>query len=105
MSCNPLRRPLVLRPVAAALAPAGCEHMSAREAGTAQGAGIGAVAGAVAGSLWSKRMEDKRREMERATAGTGIVVARTADDQLEVHVPGDFSFDVGRPDILREPKG
>lgn len=116
-----LLRPLVLLPLAAALALAGCENMSAREKGTAQGAGIGAVAGAaigaatggkagqgaviggavgaIAGNLWSKRMEDKRREMERATAGTGIEVARTADNQLKVNVPSDFSFDVGRADI------
>lgn len=116
-----LLRPLVLLPLAAALGLAGCENMSAREKGTAQGAGIGAVAGAaigaatggkagqgaviggavgaIAGNLWSKRMEDKRREMERATAGTGIEVARTADNQLKVNVPSDFSFDVGRADI------
>ncbi|MBX3638682.1 MAG: OmpA family protein, partial [Rubrivivax sp.] len=121
MTRTSLLRPLVLLPVAAALALAGCENMSAREKGTAQGAGIGAVAGAaigaatggkagqgaviggavgaVAGNLWSKRMEDKRREMERATAGTGIEVARTADNQLKVNVPSDFSFDVGRADI------
>lgn len=121
MTRTPPLRILVLLPVAAALALAGCENMSAREKGTAQGAGIGAVAGAaigaatggkagqgaviggavgaVAGNLWSKRMEDKRREMERATAGTGIEVARTADNQLKVNVPSDFSFDVGRADI------
>jgi hypothetical protein len=44
-------------------------------------AGTGAVAGggsgAVAGNLWSKRMEEKRAAMERATQGTGIEVART----------------------------
>ncbi|MBX3602067.1 MAG: OmpA family protein [Rubrivivax sp.] len=121
MTRTPPLRILVLLPVAAALALAGCENMSAREKGTAQGAGIGAVAGAaigaatggkagqgaviggavgaVAGNLWSKRMEDKRREMERATAGTGIEVACTADNQLKVNVPSDFSFDVGRADI------
>lgn len=121
MARTPPLRILVLLPVAAALALAGCENMSEREKGTAQGAGIGAVAGAaigaaaggkagqgaviggavgaVAGNLWSKRMEDKRREMERTTAGTGIEVARTADNQLKVNVPGDFSFDVGRADI------
>jgi outer membrane protein OmpA-like peptidoglycan-associated protein len=98
--------------------------MSAREKGTAQGAGIGAVAGAVigaatggsagtgavvggavgavAGNLWSKNMEDKRKAMEAATAGTGIEVARTTDNQLKVNVPSDFSFDVGRADIRPE---
>jgi outer membrane protein OmpA-like peptidoglycan-associated protein len=122
MILRPSVRTRVVLPVAAALLVlAGCENMSAREKGTAQGAGIGAVAGAVigaatggkagtgaavggavgavAGNLWSKRMEDKRVAMERATAGTGIEVARTADDQLRVNVPSDFSFDVGRADI------
>jgi outer membrane protein OmpA-like peptidoglycan-associated protein len=106
--------------VAAALAlAAGCDTMSERERGTAKGAGIGAATGAVvgaatggsdraakgavvggaigavAGNLWSKRMEDKRAQMERATQGTGIDVARTQDNQLKVNVPSDFSFDVG----------
>jgi outer membrane protein OmpA-like peptidoglycan-associated protein len=60
---------------------------------------IGGALGAVAGNLWSKRMEDKRAAMERATQGTGIEVARTQDNQLKVNVPSDISFDVGRADI------
>jgi outer membrane protein OmpA-like peptidoglycan-associated protein len=94
-----------------------CANMSERERGTSQGAAIGAVAGAIIGSatggkagqsaaigaavgaiggnLWSKRMEDKRKAMEQATAGTGISVERTADNQLQVSVPSDLSFDVG----------
>jgi outer membrane protein OmpA-like peptidoglycan-associated protein len=106
---------------ALALAAAGCESMSEREKGTAKGAGIGAAAGAVlggvtgnsagkgaviggavgavAGNLWSKRMEDKRRALAEASAGTGIEVARTTDNKLKLNVPSDFSFDVGRADI------
>ena len=110
--------PIAVAPSALALAfLAGCANtMSAREQGTAQGAAIGAVAGAiigsatggragggtlagaavgaVAGNLWSKNMEDKRRAMERATAGTGVAVERTPDDQLRVQVPSDISFAV-----------
>ncbi len=104
--------------LALALVATGCANMSEREKGGAQGAAIGAVAGAVlssatggragtgavvggavgavAGNLWSKRMEDKRRAMEQATQGTGIDVARTAQNELKVNVPADFSFDVGR---------
>lgn len=107
--------------IAAGLSLAACENMSERQKGTAQGAAIGAVAGAVlssatggkagtgavvggavgavAGNLWSKRMEEKRAAMEKATAGTGIGVTRTSDNQLKVNVPSDFSFDVGRADI------
>jgi outer membrane protein OmpA-like peptidoglycan-associated protein len=106
---------------------AGCENMSARERGTAQGAGIGAVAGAVigsttggsaggsaaagavvgaiAGNLWSKRMEDRKREMERATQGTGVEVSRTDDNRLKLNVPNDVSFDVGSAAIRPQLRG
>ena len=116
-----LRRSAALSTLAAVVALAGCESMSEREKGTAQGAAIGAAAGAligaatggsagqsaviggvvgaVAGNLWSKNMEDKRKAMEAATAGTGIEVARTQDNQLKVNVPSDLSFDIGRADI------
>ncbi|WP_119353326.1 OmpA family protein [Azohydromonas sediminis] len=67
-----------------------------------KGALIGAAAGAVAGNLWSKSMEDKRREMERATAGTGAQVTRTADNQLKLEVPADISFATGSATI--EPR-
>ncbi len=107
--------------LAAAALLAGCADMSERQKGTATGAVIGAAAGAViasatggkagpgavagaavgaiGGNLWSKRMEDKRAAMERATQGTGIEVARTPQNELKVNVPSDFSFDVGRAAI------
>lgn len=120
----PSPRTSVIALAAATLVLAGCENMSERQQGTAKGAAIGAVAGAVlssatggkagtgavvggavgavAGNLWSKRMEDKRAAMERATAGTGIDVARTQNNELKVNVPSDFSFDVGRSAIKPE---
>ncbi len=113
--------PALVATVAAALLLGGCANMSERQKGTAVGAGIGAgvgavigkttggkagtgavvggAIGAVAGNLWSKRMEDKRREMEQATAGTGVTVDRTDDNQLRVNLPGDISFDSGRSNI------
>ena len=113
--------PALVATVAAALLLGGCANMSERQKGTAVGAGIGAgvgavigkttggkagtgavvggAIGAVAGNLWSKRMEDKRREMEQATAGTGVTVARTDDNQLRVNLPGDITFDTGRSNI------
>ncbi len=105
----------------AAVLASGCANLSEREQGTARGAAVGSVAGAVlgavtggnaggsavlggvvgavAGNLWSKRMEDKREALARASAGTGIEVARTTDNQLKLNIPGDFSFDVGRASI------
>ena len=118
-----LRRPsLYLAALASAvLLTTACSSMSERERGTAQGAGAGAVAGAVigsitggsagrgaviggavgavAGNLWSKRMEDKRAALERASEGTGVQVARTDDNRLKLNVPSDVSFDTGRADI------
>jgi outer membrane protein OmpA-like peptidoglycan-associated protein len=114
---NKTRLSVLTCAIAAAVALTGCETMSAREKGTAQGAGLGAIAGAVigsatggkpgqsaamgavagaiAGNLWSKRMEDKQRAMQQATAGTGIEVARTAQNELKVNVPSDVSFAIG----------
>ncbi len=108
---------LAVAAAAAIVSVAGCETMSERERGTAQGAGVGAAAGAViggvgggnagrgaviggaigavAGNLWSKHLEDKRQALAQASRGTGIGVDRTADDRLKVNVPSDVSFDTG----------
>jgi len=116
-----LRTATLATVASAALLAAGCSSMSDRERGTAQGAGVGAVAGAilgnatggsagrgavvggavgaVAGNLWSKRMEDKRRDMAQAAQGTGIAVDRTADNRLKLNVPSDVSFDTGSASI------
>ncbi len=120
-------RSTVASVLAATLVLSACQTMSPGQKGTASGAAIGAVAGAalssatggragtgvliggalgaLAGNLWSKRMEDKRLAMERATAGTGIQVERTADDQLKVSVPSDLSFDVGSASLRPELRG
>ncbi len=108
----------------AALALAGCDTMSERQKGTATGAGVGAVSGAVigsatggragtgaliggavgaiAGNLWSKRMEDKRMAIEKASSGTAVAVDRTADNRLKVNVPSDVSFQTGSANIRPE---
>ncbi|MDI3513145.1 MAG: OmpA family protein [Gammaproteobacteria bacterium] len=65
----------------------------------ATGAAIGAALGAGGGYLWSQNMQKQKAEMEQATAGTGIGVSQTADNQLKVDIPADVSFDVGRYDI------
>jgi outer membrane protein OmpA-like peptidoglycan-associated protein len=99
------------------LLTSGCANMGEREKGTAAGAGIGAVAGAViskatggkagtgaavggvvgavAGNIWSKRQEDRRVAMEKATQGSGVEITRTPDNQLKVNIPSDVSFDSG----------
>ena len=121
-----MRKLIVTSFTAAALAVAGlsgCANMSETQQGTAQGAGIGALAGAVLGAatggsrgaatgavlggavgagggyLWSKKMQDQKTSMERATAGTGVAVSQTADNRLKLDIPSDISFDVGRSAI------
>jgi len=125
-SILPLRT-AVLGLAASALLLAGCENMSERQKGTAVGAGVGAVGGAVissatggkagtgaaiggvvgavAGNLWSKRQEDRRKQLEQATQGTGVDVSRTNDNQLKINVPNDVSFPVGSAAIQPQLRG
>ncbi|MDB5929285.1 MAG: OmpA/MotB domain protein [Polaromonas sp.] len=121
-----MRKVFITTVTCAALALAGlsgCANMSETQQGTAKGAGIGALAGAVLGAatggskgaaqgavlggavgagggyIWSKKMQDQKAAMERATAGTGIAVSQTADNRLKLDIPSDVSFDSGRSDI------
>ena len=110
----------------ASLALAGCENLStgqntgvgaatgavagavlagATKNNAALGAVAGAAIGAVAGNVWSRNMEEKKRAMEQATAGTGVEVSRTADNQLKLNIPSDISFATGRSDIRPELRG
>ncbi|NCT96549.1 MAG: OmpA family protein [Comamonadaceae bacterium] len=106
--------------VAAALAISGCANMSETQSDSAKGAGIGAAAGLVLGGLtggskgaaqgavlgagagalggyiWSTRMQEQKKQMEAATAGTGIGVSQTADNRLKLDVPADAGFASGR---------
>lgn len=121
-----MRKLVITSLVAAALAVAGlsgCADMTPTQKGTAQGAGIGAGLGALIGAatggskgaaqgavlggavgagggyLWSKKMQDQKIAMEKATAGTGVAVSQTADNRLKLDIPSDISFDVGRSAI------
>ena len=67
--------------------------------GAAIGAAVGAGVGAIAGNVWSKRQQEQKRQMEEATAGTGVEVTQTADNRLKLDIPSDISFEVGRADI------
>ncbi|MBC7680947.1 MAG: OmpA family protein [Ferruginibacter sp.] len=109
-------RKTILLTTALALALGGCANMSETQKGTATGAGLGALAGvligdskggtaigaglgALGGYVWSKHMQDKKAAMEQATAGTGVAVTQTADNQLKLNIPSDISFDTGRANI------
>lgn len=67
--------------------------------GDTRGAAIGGLVGAAGGYIWSRHMQEKKAAMERATAGTGVQVTQTADNQLKLNIPSDVSFDTGRADI------
>ena len=93
----------------------GCANMSETQRNVGIGAGVGAVAGgligggkgavigagvgAAGGYAWSRYMENKRQQMQQATAGTGVEVTQTADNQLKLHIPNDISFASGRADL------
>ncbi len=118
-----MNKKLIASLIASALLFSGCANMTETQKGTAKGAAIGAGAGAVvgavagggkgaaigavvggaaggvAGNIWSKRMQEQKAQMEQATAGTGVAVTQTEDNQLKLDIPSDISFDVGRADI------
>ena len=116
-----MRKHILLGVSAVIVLATGCASMDDTQRRTATGAGIGALAGAVIGSatggsagtgavvgagvgalgtyIWSQNMERQKRDMERATQGTGIGVTQTADNQLMLNIPSDISFAVGRSDI------
>ncbi len=99
-----------------ALSLTGCANMNETQKDTAKGAGIGAAGGAVlggiagkgkgaaigaavgagvgalAGNVWSKRMQEQKKQMEQATAGTGVEVSQTEDNRLKLDIPSDISF-------------
>ena len=94
----------------------GCANMSDTQRSSAIGGGIGALAGAAIGGgrestligaglgalggyIWSNQMAQKKAAMEQATAGTGVAVTQTADNQLKLNIPSDISFDTNRADI------
>ena len=101
--------------LATAVALTGCETMTDTQRNTALGVGIGVLAGAgiakatggkagtgaligaavggVGTYIWSANMERQRQELEAATRGTGVTVSRTADNQLQLAIPSDISFD------------
>ena len=118
-----MHKKILVTTILAAFTLGGCANMSETQKGTAKGAAIGAAGGAVvgaiagkgkgaaigaavgagvgavAGNVWTKRQEEQKRQMEEATAGTGVGVTQTADNRLKLDIPSDISFDVGRADI------
>ena len=118
-----MRNKIMVGSILVAFTLGGCANMTETQKGTAKGAGIGAGVGAVvgaiagkgkgaaigaavgagvgavAGNVWTKRQEEQKRQMEEATAGTGVAVTQTADNRLKLDIPSDISFAVGRADI------
>lgn len=118
-----MKNTVIVSSVMLALVLTGCANMTETQKGTAKGAAIGAGAGAVvgaianggkgavigaaigaaaggvAGNVWTKRQEEQKKQMEEATAGTGVSVTQTADNRLKLDIPSDISFDVGRADV------
>ena len=116
-----MRKTLLVSAVASLTILSGCANMSDTQRTTATGAGVGALGGAAVGAIagghagkgavigagvgalgsyiWSQHMEKQKREMEQATAGTGVVVTQTPDNQLKLDIPSDISFQTNRADI------
>ena len=91
----------------------GCANMTDAQRSAAIGGGLGALAGAAIGDskgaaavgagvgalggyIWTTQMAQKKAAMEQATAGTGVAVTQTSDNQLKLNIPSDISFDTGQ---------
>ena len=114
LSTRTLRAAAISAATAAAML-AGCANLTETQRNTAIGAGVGAAAGgligdgkgaaigagvgAAGGYAWSRYMENKRVQMQQVTAGTGVQVTQTPDNQLKLHIPNDISFETSRADI------
>ncbi|MDB5801620.1 MAG: glycine zipper family protein [Rhodocyclales bacterium] len=119
---KPIVKQSIFIALSGVIALSGCAELTPTQKGTGIGAGVGAASGAIIGKttgsdkvgrdaaigaavgaiggyVWSSRMEAQKKSMEQATAGTGVSVSQTADNQLKLDVPSDVSFDVGRADI------
>jgi len=44
-------------------------------------------------------MEDQQKQIQQQTQGTGVEVTRTADNRLQINIPGDIAFDSGQAAI------
>ena len=117
-------RQAVVTVVAAAMLVAGCAGMDDTQRRTAIGTGIGAAVGAALGGntsgskgvrngaliggaiagvgtyIWSRQMEEQKRAMEEATAGTGVQVTQTRENLLQLDIPSDISFRINNAAIL-----
>lgn len=111
----------LLAALAAATLLGACADMSETQRRTGTGAGVGALAGAVLSSatggsagtgavigagigalgtyIWSRHMDEQKKAMEQATQGSGVTVTQTADNQLQLNIPSDISFDTGSATI------
>ena len=116
-----MSKKILICTVASIAVLSGCANMSDTQRHTATGAGVGALGGAAIGAIagghagsgaligagvgalgsyiWSQHMEKQKQEMQQATAGTGVVVTQTADNQLKLDIPSDISFQTNRADI------
>ncbi|MFT6591479.1 MAG: outer membrane protein OmpA-like peptidoglycan-associated protein [Rhodoferax sp.] len=116
MTLTSRSRTLVFSLSAVAVLIGGCANMSDAQRSSAIGGGLGALAGvaigdsrgsaavgaglgALGGYIWSNQMAQRKAAMEQATAGTGVDVTQTSDNQLKLSIPSDISFDTGRSDI------
>lgn len=60
---------------------------------------IGAILGGVGGYVWNSQMEKQKAALEKATAGTGIDVERTADNRIRMEIPADAGFATNQANI------
>lgn len=92
-----MRYQLSVTSLAIVLTLSGCAGMSETQRDKTRDTAIGA--GAIAGNVWSRRMEEQKKEMEQATTGTRVRILKTSDNRLKLDISSDISFDTGQAEI------
>jgi outer membrane protein OmpA-like peptidoglycan-associated protein len=62
------------------------------------GAGVGALSGAAVGNY----MDRQERALRARMAGTGVTVERVSENQINLVMPSDITFDVDRAEVKPE---
>ena len=86
-----MQNKMILGAALGALLVAGCASSPPSEP-----APVAPSVAAQAGNNWTAQLEALKRALEESTRGSGVRIVQTADNQLQVVVPADLSFDTGR---------
>jgi outer membrane protein OmpA-like peptidoglycan-associated protein len=92
----PSRAKVVATVVSMVMGLAGCSALPGFSKAASGGPDAAQPSGQSGRNSWSADMRTQLAAFERASQGTGVIVSQTADQQIQLEIPNDISFDVNR---------